>query len=65
MFGRKISPESVRDRLIEERPVYGDAFFLELGKLLVDMHDHQILCRRICKGKIFLSTESYLLDLFI
>ena len=51
MFGKKITPESVRERLIEEQSTFGSGYFMELAKLLTDMHDYQQLARRLCKGK--------------
>ena len=53
MFSRRVTPEAVRDRLIEEHSAHPHGFFLELGRLLTDFHDFQASVRKIARGKLF------------
>ena len=55
MFSRKVTPESVRDRLVEEHSGHPHGFFLEMGRLLTDFHDFQASVRKIARGKFNLS----------
>ena len=52
MFSRKVTPEAVRDRLVEEHSGNPHGFFLELGRLLTDFHDFQASARKIARGKL-------------
>ena len=64
MFGRKVTPESVRDRLVEEHKSQPTSFFLELGKLITDMHDFQQSSRRIARGE-FLDIYQWITSLLV
>ena len=50
MFSRKVTPDSVRERLIEEHSGNPQLFFTEMGRLLTDLHDFQASVRKIARG---------------
>ena len=76
MFNKKVTRDTVRERMIEEHKARPGTFFHELGSLVADFHDFQQATRKICRGKfsnisypfglvrfdfiIFLETISYL-----
>ena len=54
-YGKKITPESLRDRLHDEYKSQPTTFFAELGRLIHDMHDFGCGSRRIAKGNCLYS----------
>ena len=53
MYNKKVTKETVKERLAEEYRSRPGTFFDEIGALVADFHDYQQSCRKICRGNLF------------